>query len=99
MLFIGAPWELCLLIAVAIVISWGSINIYIPAFFRSLEYSIDTDAVRLQKGVFWKRCTAVPYAKITNIDTTQGPVERHFGLSKLHIQTAGSRTANNNTPN
>lgn len=97
MLVFGAPWELCLLIIVALAIVWGSIQIYIPAFYRSLEYSIDTDAVRLQKGVFWKRRTTVPYAKITNIDITQGPVERHFGLSKLHIQTAGSSAANNNT--
>lgn len=62
---------------------------YIMAMFRNLSYSLDSDAMLLNKGVFWKRRTTVPYGKITNIDITQGPVERAFGLSKIHIQTAG----------
>lgn len=65
------------------------IDAYIVAMCRNLSYSLDSDAVLLNKGVFWKRRTTVPYSKITNIDITQGPVERSFGLSKIHIQTAG----------
>ncbi|MGI6197828.1 MAG: PH domain-containing protein [Candidatus Cloacimonadaceae bacterium] len=65
------------------------IDAYIVAMCRQLIYSLDSDAVLLQKGVFWKRRTTVPYGKITNIDITQGPVERAFGISEVHIQTAG----------
>ena len=93
----GAPIVVPLIFFIAWVVLFLSISLYLPAFYRSLEYSIDADAVRLKKGVFWKRRTTVPYAKITNIDITQGPVERHYQLSKLHIQTAGSNTANNPT--
>lgn len=64
--------------------------IYLSAFFKTLEYQIDNDAVRLKKGVFWRIRTTVPYNKITNIDVTQGPIERMFGLSHLKIQTAGA---------
>lgn len=63
---------------------------YIPAFFRTLEYEMGADSIVLKKGVFWRRRTTVPYTKITNIDITQGPVERMYKISTLHLQTAGS---------
>jgi len=66
------------------------VAIYIPAFYNTLEYRIDSEGVKLKKGVFWRRRTTVPYSKITNIDITQGPLERMLGFSRLHIQTAGS---------
>ena len=64
--------------------------LYIPAAYRCLEYSLDDEALRMKKGVFWKRQTTVPYPKITNIDIVQGPVERMFKVCHLEIQTAGS---------
>lgn len=62
---------------------------WIPAFFRSLEYTIEDEFVSGKKGVFWRKTTSIPYFKITNVDVTQGPVERAFGIGKLHCQTAG----------
>ncbi len=64
--------------------------LYIPAFFKTLEYRVTGEGVNLKKGVFWKINTIVPYTKITNIDVTQGPLERAFGISKIHVQTAGA---------
>ena len=62
---------------------------YIPAYFRSLEYRIQDDAITGKKGVFWKKISTVPYYKITNIDITQGPLQRFFRIGKIHCQTAG----------
>ncbi|KAF0126725.1 MAG: membrane-flanked domain protein [Elusimicrobia bacterium] len=64
--------------------------IWIPAFYRSLEYSIDDDAIRCNSGVFWKRRVTVPYSKVTNVDITQGPVQRMYGVGSVHVQTAGA---------
>jgi len=66
---------------------------YIGAFYRSLEYQIAPEGLKSKKGVFWRKKTTVPYRKITNIDISQGPLERVYGLSKVHIQTAGSSGA------
>ncbi len=63
---------------------------WIPAYYRSLEYRIDSAAVRGKRGVFWKRIVTVPYGKITNIDITQGPLQRAYGIGNLHLQTAGA---------
>ena len=64
--------------------------IWIPAFFNTLEYSIDSEAVKMNRGVFWKRRVTVPYNKITNVDVSQGPLQRKFGLGTIHVQTAGA---------
>ena len=63
---------------------------WIPAYFRSLAYSITGDVVRGQKGVFWKRFATVPYHKITNVDITQGPLQRKYDVGTIHCQTAGA---------
>lgn len=65
-------------------------GIWLPAYYRSIEYRIDTESVRSKRGVFWKRVTTVPFHKITNIDITQGPIQRAFGIGTIHVQTAGA---------
>jgi membrane protein YdbS with pleckstrin-like domain len=64
--------------------------LWIPAFYRSIGYSIENDAIRGQSGVFWQRHVTVPFVKITNLDVTQGPLQRAFNLGTIHIQTAGA---------
>jgi membrane protein YdbS with pleckstrin-like domain len=66
------------------------ILLWIPAFYQSIGYSIESDAVRGQAGVFWRRHVTVPFVKITNIDVTQGPLQRAFNLGTIQIQTAGA---------
>jgi len=63
---------------------------WIAAYFRSLEYSITGDAVKGKKGVFWKKFVTMPYHKITNVDITQGPLQRKFNVGTIHCQTAGA---------
>ena len=67
-----------------------AILLWMLAFYRSLEYVIDIDCVRVKKGVFWRKRVTVPYPKITNVDMTQGPVQRMFNIGTMHVQTAGA---------
>jgi len=64
--------------------------LWIPAYIKTLEYGIDSEAVKMNKGVFWKKRVTVPYHKITNVDITQGPLERQFDIGTIHVQTAGA---------
>jgi len=66
---------------------------WIPAYFSRLAYSIEDDCVRGKKGVFFRKNTTVPYTKITNVDVTQGPLQRMFEIGTLHVQTAGAAGA------
>jgi len=66
------------------------ILLWIPAFYNSLQYTIEDDYVRSDSGVFWKKHVTVPFNKITNIDITEGPLQRMFGIGTIHLQTAGA---------
>jgi uncharacterized protein len=66
------------------------VRIWIPAFYRSIEYGIDDDAVKMNCGVFFKRRVTVPFRKITNVDISQGPLQRMFNVGTIHVQTAGA---------
>ena len=63
--------------------------LWVRAFYNTLSYKIDKNEVTWRGGVFFKKTSIVPYAKITNIDITQGPIEKLFGISTLRLQTAG----------
>ena len=80
---------LAICLAVTVVVM-GLILVWIPAFYRSLEYEICSDSVKMRKGVIWKRRVTIPFPKITNVDVTQGPLQRAFNLGTIHIQTAGA---------
>ena len=75
----------------AVFIVWMiCVRLWIGPYYRSFAYRIDNDAVRMQCGVFWKQDTTVPYNKITNVDVTQGPLQRVYGIGTIHVQTAGA---------
>ena len=76
-----------LIIFLLIMVLWA---FWIPAFYKTLEYYIDSEAVKMNSGVFWKRLITVPYGKITNVDVTQGPLQRMYRIGTIHVQTAGA---------
>jgi len=78
------------IMASVFILIWILVLPYIPLFFKSLEYRINGDSITGKKGVFWKKTSTLPYYKITNIDITQGPLQRMFGLGNIHCQTAGA---------
>ena len=66
------------------------IVLWIPSSLKALEYSIDSDGVKMKGGVVWKKHVTVPYSKITNVDITRGPLQRYYNIGTIHIQTAGA---------
>ena len=83
-------WLIFLLCLVGWLVVMGLILVWIPAYYKSLEYLIDSDSVKMKKGVFWKKNVTVPFTKITNLDVTQGPLQRAFGIGTINVQTAGA---------
>jgi uncharacterized protein len=65
------------------------IYFWIAPYYKTLKYEIDVDEVRFAKGVFWRKRVSVPFPKITNIDISQGPLERKFKVGRVKVQTAG----------
>ena len=66
------------------------LGLWLPAYFRSLDYTLADDAIKGWRGVLFKRSVSMPYHKITNVDITHGPLQRKYGVGYLHCQTAGA---------
>jgi len=62
---------------------------WISKYYSSIRYAFANNEVVIERGVYWKRKSFVPYNRITNIDIVQGPLARHFGLGTVRVQTAG----------
>ena len=56
--------------------------------WRRWRYEIRPDELDLQRGVWWVSRTLVPLARIQNVDTRQGPLQRRYGLSTVVFHTA-----------
>jgi membrane protein YdbS with pleckstrin-like domain len=80
-------FSICLAVFIVIMIL---VIFWIPRAYRVLKYSLEDDSVKMQEGVVWKKNITVPYLKITNVDITQGPIQRALGIGVIHVQTAGA---------
>jgi len=72
------------------IVIMAPIGFWIPVSFRALEYYIDDEGVKMKGGAVWKKYVTVPYPKITNVDITRGPLQRHYNIGTIHVQTAGA---------
>lgn len=62
---------------------------WIPKFHSSIKYILEGDQIVVEKGVWWKTISVVPYNRVTNVNIYQGPISRYYGIGRLAIQTAG----------
>ena len=57
--------------------------------YRFWRYQLTDNALKIERGVIWKKYISIPYERIQNIDIYRGVWARILGLSDLQIQTAG----------
>jgi len=69
------------------------IAFWIPKYYDSISYTFTKDEIMIERGVYWKHKSTVPYNRVTNIDIVQGPLSRRVGIGKVRVQTAGYSTA------
>lgn len=62
---------------------------WIPKYYETMQYKLTANEIVRKRGVWFKQTGIVPYSRITNIDTTQGPISRMLSIAALKIQTAG----------
>jgi hypothetical protein len=71
----------------------GFVAFWIPKYYHSIWSLFTEGEIIVEKGVWWRRKSTVPYNRITNIDVVQGPISRRFDLGKVRVQTAGYSAA------
>ena len=61
--------------------------------YRSWGYDMAEDELHIQHGLWTRTRTIVPFGSVQHIDVAQGPLERRFGVSRLILHTAGTRSS------
>ena len=57
--------------------------------YRFWRYQLTDNALKVERGVIWKKYISIPFERIQNVDIYRGVWARIFGLSDLQVQTAG----------
>ena len=52
-------------------------------------YVMSGRSLRIRRGIWLIRETTVTFENVQNVELKQGPLQRHFGISNLIVQTAG----------
>jgi len=66
--------------------------------YRVWRYDIRDDELYLERGVFTRVKTVVPFVRIQHVDARRSPLERLTGLASTVVYTAGSRGADVTVP-
>jgi membrane protein YdbS with pleckstrin-like domain len=76
-------------VGILVLVVFGFLTWWIPAFFRTADYRLGDDELEYRRGVFFRQKTTVPYDHITNVNAAQGPLQRLVGAGAVGIHTAG----------
>lgn len=61
---------------------------------RALGYAERTEDLVVRSGVLFRKRVVIPYGRLQYVEMTSGPLERHYKLCRLTMNTAaGSATA------
>ncbi|NHI94904.1 MAG: hypothetical protein EAX96_20615 [Candidatus Lokiarchaeota archaeon] len=61
---------------------------WIPKLCNSISYQLSESEIIVNKGIWFRNTTIVPYKQIINISIKQGPLFRKYDLANLEIYTA-----------
>lgn len=59
-----------------------------PIRHRRWRYEVSEDYLDIARGIFWRKRFIIPFIRVQNTDTRQGPILRAFKLSSVTVSTA-----------
>ncbi len=84
-------WSLAVLLAVAIlyvVLLIFFLAVLTPIRYLRWRYELSDDFLDIARGIIWRKRYIIPFIRVQNTDTQQGPVLRAFKLASVTISTA-----------
>ena len=60
----------------------------LPIRYARWRYELSDDYLDIAKGIVWRKRYIVPFIRVQNTDTRQGPILRAFGLASVTVSTA-----------
>lgn len=59
-----------------------------PIRYARWRYEVSDDYLDIAKGIVWRKRYTIPFIRVQNTDTRQGPILRAFGLASVTVSTA-----------
>lgn len=59
-----------------------------PIRYARWRYQVYEEYLDIAKGIVWRKRYTIPFIRVQNTDTRQGPVLRAFGLASVTVSTA-----------
>ena len=59
-----------------------------PIRYMRWRYEVSEDYLDIAKGIVWRKRYTIPFIRVQNTDTRQGPILRAFGLASVTVSTA-----------
>ena len=83
----------------AVFVGVGTLGVVLATLrYRVWRFEVHEDSLYLERGVFTRVRTVVPFVRIQHVDTSRSPIERLVGLASTVVYTAGSRGADVSVP-
>lgn len=57
------------------------------------RYEVGEHELDIAKGIIWRKRYIIPFVRVQNTDTKQGPILRAFGLASVTVATAAGEHA------
>ena len=64
-----------------------------PIRYVRWRYQLTDDYLEIAKGIIWRNRYIIPFIRVQNTDTKQGPILRAFGLASVTVATAAGEHA------
>ena len=59
-----------------------------PIRYIRWRYELTEDYLDIARGIIWRKRFIIPFIRVQNTDTRQGPIMRMFGLASVTVATA-----------
>ncbi len=82
--------QIPLLVAAAAVVIALIRAVVVARSVRSWAYAERDEDLLVRRGLFLRKLSIVPYARMQFVDVTVGPMERMFGLATVKMHTAAA---------
>ncbi|MDF9746692.1 PH domain-containing protein [Natrinema salsiterrestre] len=85
--------------AVAIAVGLALLRVFVAwRRYGVWRFELRDDDLYIERGVFTRVKTVVPYVRVQHVDSRRSPLERTTGLATVVIYTAGSRSSDVSIP-
>ncbi len=87
----GSFVSVLVLVVIAAICTAIAADAWARASFARFSAQLLDDGLMVRRGVFWRSETFVPRTRIQHTEVNQGPLDRHWGMAKVIVFTAGTQ--------